>query len=682
MLEKFRDVRLIGLRNRSIYRYTIGVNQEPLKEPDERDMIEPLKETPDGADAQHLENESDTPEDRVAGEQEITLGGIDEQVGSADDDPDGGDAQHLENESDTPEDRVAGEQKVAVDGVYEQVGRADDDNETEIDPDETDAGINGQLDPDDTTEAISDETAVSLGAAAGEPEGEDGGVSDDITTDDEPNVDDESSEQEKPSAKDPQKDPAENSNLDDSVALDDDIVDDGIDEKLDEEEAFAGGHDKKEDVRTDQAEKNAAEEPEPVEVNEIDKKEKAPLKSSAKSQKRKNFIKAAASSRKMIVSALIIVMISGYIIYSKPALLGLKGQAEKEFSVKTETTQPAVSEQVQVPKSKPSGKHDFFLAKLEEVDRLRENLLAKKEEIYRLKLHYQNGIVELKDKIGREMREANISSYARALMNKRMKLDLRTIQRRQAYIQGLEKPDQWIHKGSEELLFLKRKGLLDLQMSDIASGIDLDRHMRYMNAAIQTYQPSAEKLALDPPPAELTSLEAIWSQIINQQVENVQSPIGPNDEQIMAEICSGDFRRIAELSAITANAARCLSRMKGSDIFLNGLTQINAEEAKYLFQWRGSWICLNNVKKLSPAVARYLFKWEGNWISLNGLTEFPPELAVYLMEWKGNQLELMGLNYDKSKLDQRALKYLALWETMGGKLFISDGIRKEMARVM
>jgi hypothetical protein len=64
------------------------------------------------------------------------------------------------------------------------------------------------------------------------------------------------------------------------------------------------------------------------------------------------------------------------------------------------------------------------------------------------------------------------------------------------------------------------------------------------------------------------------------------------------------------------------------------------------------------------------------------LTEFPPELAVYLMEWKGDQLELMGLKYEKSKPDRKALKYLALWETMGGKLFVSDGVRKEMDRVM
>jgi hypothetical protein len=100
--------------------------------------------------------------------------------------------------------------------------------------------------------------------------------------------------------------------------------------------------------------------------------------------------------------------------------LGLKGQAEKEPALKTETKQPAIPEQIKVPK--PPGKHDFFLAKLEEVDRLREELLAKKEEIYRLNVHYRNGIVELKDQIGQDMQEANISSFAQAIKNKRGEL--------------------------------------------------------------------------------------------------------------------------------------------------------------------------------------------------------------------------------------------------------------------
>ncbi|MBT8351903.1 MAG: hypothetical protein KJO26_11820, partial [Deltaproteobacteria bacterium] len=259
---------------------------------------------------------------------------------------------------------------------------------------------------------------------------------------------------------------------------------------------------------------------------------------------------------------------------------------------------------------------------------------------------------------------------------------LRTIQRREAYIQELEKPNQWIQSGSEELLFLKRKAMLDIQMAEIASGIDLDRHMRYVNAAIQKYQLSAEKLAVDNYTSNFTSFETIWSQIQHQQSAKAHTPVSDKDEEIIGEICSGDFKRIAELSTMTARAAKCLSQMNGSDLFLNGLKQLAPDEAKYLSRWPGNWICLNSVNTLSPAVARYLFKWEGSWISLNGLTEFPPELSLYLMEWKGNQLELMGLNYHKKKPDQKALKYLALWETMGGKLFVSEGVRKEIERVM
>ena len=404
--------------------------------------------------------------------------------------------------------------------------------------------------------------------------------------------------------------------------------------------------------------------------------------SATDSQNEKMVVKGSATARKLIAAAVIFLIIAGYIIFNNPALIGFKGELEPPPAVQTEIKQTVQPPKVQVHKPKSDGKHQLYLSKLNEVARLREKLLAKKEEIYRLKLHYRSGIVELREQINREMQGAKISSLAQALKNKRIELNLRTIQRRQNYIRELEKPDQWAHKGSEELLFLKRKAELDLQVAAVASGIDLDRHMRYIDSAIQKYQPSSEKLAVAPLQLELIPLENIWDQIIQQQADRVSKPVEPEDKKIIAEICSGDFKRIAELGAITTEAARCLSRMNSSDLFLNGLTRVSPEDAKFLFQWQGNWICLNGIKEISPAVARHLFRWDGNWISLNGLTEFPPELAVYLIEWKGNQLELMGLKYDKSKPDRKALKYLALWETMGGKLFVSDGVRKEMDRVM
>jgi len=622
-------------------------NKEPVYELDERDVIEPLKKTVDEIGDQQPENESDAPADEVAGEQEISLDEMDGQAGSDDNDV----------------------------KDYET-------DETEIHLDENDDELNKQSAPDEPQETNSDEEPVSLKAAPGDPDSDDGVVSEDETKDDDPEIDGDSPEDKGEAAEDPQKEASDNSSANDFVALDDDEVDDGIDAKPKEGEKAAEGDKKKEDVKEVQGQKKSAKDKDPDEIKKIEKN-KAPLpKSIANNQKGEQSVKNTSSSKKIFLAIVIIFMIAGAIIYSKPALLGLKWRPAGVVAAKTEIEKPAEQTQIQVRKMELPAKNSRYLSKLEEIERLREELLAKKEEIYRLKVHYRNGIVELKDQIGQEMRGANISSFIQAIQNKRIELNLRTIQRRQVYIQELEKPDQWIHNGSEELLFLKRKALLDLQMTDIASGIDLDRHMRYMNAAIQKYQPSADKLAVDPPPAEITPLETIWSQILNRQVEAVQAPIGQKDEKIIAEICSENFRRVAELTAITSQAARCLARMNGSDLFLNGLTQLTPKEAKFLFQWQGNWICLNSVKTLSPAVAKYLFKWEGNWISLNGLTEFPPELALYLMEWKGNQLELMGLHYEKAKPDQRILKYLALWETMGGKLFVPDDIRNEMEQVM
>jgi hypothetical protein len=42
----------------------------------------------------------------------------------------------------------------------------------------------------------------------------------------------------------------------------------------------------------------------------------------------------------------------------------------------------------------------------------------------------------------------------------------------------------------------------------------------------------------------------------------------------------------------------------------------------------------------------------------------------------------MGLKYNKNEANQKTLKYLALWETTGGKLFVTDKIRQKMDSLM
>ena len=402
----------------------------------------------------------------------------------------------------------------------------------------------------------------------------------------------------------------------------------------------------------------------------------------AETSKAKPIIGNWSFTQIIIGLTLLLMSFAGGLVCMNPALIGFKKEAEPITHNTKEPSPSAVPASKQIETAKPLSKNDIYLAKIREAGLLRDELRSKKEEIYQLKQYYQNGITDLTAQINRELQEGGITLYAEALKNRRIELNLRTIQRRRFYIQQLEEPIRWIEQGREELLYLKRKAEFDLNLLDIAGGIDMDRHMRHIGAAIQKYRPSAEKLAIRRKHADPTPLETIWGQQIKgHNKNNDQAPPNGMDKEITEEICSGNYERTAELTSISDVTARCLSKKPGPDLFLNGLTALSPTAAEHLFQWRGSWICINGIKELSPAAAQHLFKWEGKWISLNGLAEFSSELATYLMEWEGNQLELMGLGYNKRNVDQKTLKYLALWEAMGGKLFIADDLRQEIERV-
>jgi hypothetical protein len=466
---------------------------------------------------------------------------------------------------------------------------------------------------------------------------------------------------------------------------DDDFI--GLDnENLDAERPETQGAPQKvaavESPEIDKSEKNPEKDNEPAE-NQSDSNDNT--KNSERLAKRpKVKIAIRKSSPTLIVAGLTLLLmcITGGLYYKYPSFLGFKREAKPAPLKTVKPSLPVEPVLKQVEPTKLLIKSEIYLAKIKDAGLLRDELLEKKQEIDQLIQHYKNGIADLEEQIKRELHSEAITSYAESLKNRRIELNLRTIQRRRSYINGLEEPTRWIKQGSEELLFLKRNTELDLQLIDVAGGIDMNKHMRHIGAAIQKYRPSAEKLAVDRENTDLPALETIWEQIKNQKKISGKALPNVTDRKIAKEICSGNYERTAELTSISVAAAQCLSKMNGSDLFLNSLTTLSPEVAKYLFQWRGNWICINGIKELAPAAAQYLFKWEGSWISLNGINEFPPELATYLMEWEGKQLELMGLRYNKKNTDQKALKYLALWETMGGKLFISDVVRKEIERIM
>ena len=354
-------------------------------------------------------------------------------------------------------------------------------------------------------------------------------------------------------------------------------------------------------------------------------------------------------------------------------------------------------QQIKVYQTKDILLSDSIIAKLEEITKLRNELLIKEREITDLIRNYKNGISEMEDEVLRVKQNSQINSFSVAIKNKKIEFGMMTIQRRQAYIKKIELPYKWLNQGIEELLYLKRKIEIDAQISRVISGINMDKMIQEVDIVIQSYRTGIEKLKLDLKNVELMSLEMIWKRIIDKEKfaagnnKKADEPVGinkqaltneeKNNRRIWEEISRSNFKRKNEMTKLSTEAAKCLSKWKHADLFLNGLSELSPEVARYLLKWQGNWICLNGVKKLSPEAAKHLFQWQGNWISLNGISKISSGLLRYLPQWQGKQLELMGLKYKRSKSERVGLKSLAKWEKSGGKLYIPVQIRKAIKHI-
>jgi hypothetical protein len=384
---------------------------------------------------------------------------------------------------------------------------------------------------------------------------------------------------------------------------------------------------------------------------------------------------------KVAVSTILIAAaFSGFFLFDNKSKV--KATSQKAFNSQGKRKlSPDLNKEKKLHKPTTSKTGNIYTAKIEEITELRDRLLRKQEEVVGLRKQYRNGIEELEKEISDELQKREIRTFLQAMEDSAIVFTLKTIQRRQAYVQQLEKPSRWIEQACEELLYLKRRTVMDMEVAEIAGGIDLNRNLRLINAAVRKYETTADKLALDMKNAQLKPLENIWKRIQNKAQPYAAVRAHSKNQIISDQICRGNFSRLSELSEISAHTASCITEMRGSDLFLNDLTEISPAAARQLFQWKGSWICLNGVRALSPRTARYLFQWDGNWISLNGLTEFPAEIGEKLLQWDGHQLELMGLQYSEDFPSTIALEYLAQWEHAGGKLFVPEAVRKKIDEI-
>ena len=367
-------------------------------------------------------------------------------------------------------------------------------------------------------------------------------------------------------------------------------------------------------------------------------------------------------------------------------------QPEQIAKPESKSSEDLNVQEIKNGKTKDIILNDSIITKLDEITELKDQLVIKEREIADLIKNYKDGISEMEDEILWVKQNNQIDSFNIAIKNKKIEFGMMTIQRRLAYIEKINPPYRWLNQGIEELLYLKRKIKIDSRVSRVISGIDMDKLIQEVDIVTQSYHTGIENLKIDMQNIELTPFELIWEKIIdkerfseaNTQKDNDPVEIkktaftseGKNNRVIWEEICSGNFKRKNEITALSAGAAKCLSKWKHADLFINGLSELSPKVARYLLKWEGNWICLNGVKELSPEAAKHLFQWQGNWISLNGLSQISSEILKHLPQWQGKQLELMGLKYKMTKSEQVGLKSLVKWEKSGGKLYIPAQIRQ------
>jgi hypothetical protein len=313
-----------------------------------------------------------------------------------------------------------------------------------------------------------------------------------------------------------------------------------------------------------------------------------------------------------------------------------------------------------------------WAAKLRDVDELRRLLESKRNEISKIKQGYQYGIFELEDETRRLMRQARIDSLVLARKNSEIELLLKNIQRRQIYSETLERSMQWMDAASEELLYMKRRASVDALVATLAEGIDLQRHLNELDLALKKFQPTPSRLLIDPRSIATPSMEATARRLIEQSKLMAVSSSDDRNQEIVAEVCSGNVMRAGELSKLSLKAARCLAESTAKQLFLNRLTELSPLAAQKLAEWPGEWLCLNGLSKLDADVAARLFAWQGSWISLNGLRELSVEAGKQAAGWNGRQLELMGLH------QPFGIEYLVHWQAAGGRLFVPEALRRSI----
>jgi len=312
----------------------------------------------------------------------------------------------------------------------------------------------------------------------------------------------------------------------------------------------------------------------------------------------------------------------------------------------------------------------------EQLDQLRDQLLAKRKEIEELRDYYQNGIdTEIRSIVEKlQNLDSGRVTLKTATLDPLIDLGMKAIQRRDAYINKLKNPMEALYFNSEELLYLSRKAGLLTMMAEKTSDIDVDGFLKQAQVIMTAHRNALGQLNIDDVEVPVQSIDAIWQRIDSQlsmkpkKSKVASSAVQTGNEAIWTEICRGNYSQKHKLTELSPEAAHCLASWKGKDLFLNELTDLSPATARQLSIWDGEWLGLNGIRELSPETATYLARWKGRKLSLNGLSRLSPRVVAILSEWQGDQIELINL------------KYMAHWENPKTRLFLPEEIGQKKSK--
>ncbi len=354
------------------------------------------------------------------------------------------------------------------------------------------------------------------------------------------------------------------------------------------------------------------------------------------------------------------------------------GLGGSEQSKKAERDQPAGPSSIDRP-SDPE-----FRRKLSEAVALRGELLNKHKEIRSLQQTYGDRIVAVEEIILSEKKKANVNTFEEAIKIKPIEYGLRTIHRRNAYIENLNAPLDQLHFAAEELLYLERLANIQLEMARVATGIDLSALMEMIDRAIQEHRDGLTRLTVQRDGLAPSDLEKLWKDVLRttksththrkEEREKTSPQLQTQiNSEILAEIQRGEFSRKRQLTWISKEGATALSNWEGKVLYLNGLSTLHPLTAEKLARWKGNWLCLNGLKEISPETAKSLSRWPGKRLSLNGLRSISEEAAKAFSNWKGTELEMVGL----AEASPEAVTLLMNWGTFGKKVYFSKNFEGE-----